>query len=163
MNGDVERHESGSLDVQPDRRHRCTVECRAPGHADVDAESPRDRGLDRRDVTDDDDDTEWQEVTVKETPEEYPTQQSVDLDDGYFLVQKILKAKFQQVWRFLTQWEGYPVSDSTWEPIRSFVLPDGRLNEVFVEFCKKEKLEKVLKHAHDLSCRKPNASANAQA
>ena len=101
-----------------------------------------------------DEEGEWEEITLEEATEQ-PTEVTQDktVDETYFLVDKILKAKFKQGWRFLTQWEGYPVSASTWEPIKSFVLPDGKLNEVFVEFCKTNKMDKILRHATELSHR----------
>ena len=61
-------------------------------------------------------------------------------DMGFYNVEKILKHKYQQGWRFLTQWEGFPVSSATWEPARSFKLPDNRLNSVFERYCREQNL-----------------------
>jgi transposase InsO family protein len=36
--------------------------------------------------------------------------------DGFYQVEAILKHKYRQGWRFLTKWEGFPISSSTWEP-----------------------------------------------
>ena len=54
---------------------------------------------------------------------------------GNYIVERLFKAEYRQGWRSLAQWAGYPVSDTTWEPVKAFVHADGKLNEVFVEFC----------------------------
>jgi hypothetical protein len=78
-------------------------------------------------------------------------EKEVDENDGYFNVHKILKHKFSQGWRFLTQWEGYPLTASTWEPLRSFILPEGKLNEPFVEYCEEKGLSELLKRAKEMA------------
>ena len=54
---------------------------------------------------------------------------------GNYLVESILQACYKQGWRFLVKWQGYGTADSTWEPVKAFVLDGGRLNEVFASFC----------------------------
>ena len=54
---------------------------------------------------------------------------------GNYTVERLLKLEYPQGWSLLTQWAGYPVSDATWEPVKAFVHADGKLNELFVEFC----------------------------
>ena len=66
---------------------------------------------------------------------------------GYYNVEKIIKHKFQQGWRFLVVWEGFPVSAATWEPISAFVLPNGKVNQVFKEYCEERGLVEILKKA----------------
>ena len=70
-------------------------------------------------------------------------QEQADL--GYYNVFKILKHKFQQGWKFLVQWENFPVSASTWEPISAFVLPNGSVNSIFKEYCEERGLQSILK------------------
>ena len=53
------------------------------------------------------------------------------------MVSKILRHKYDQGWKFLTAWEGYPISSSTWEPMKSFKLADGKWNSVFEDYCRK--------------------------
>ena len=48
-------------------------------------------------------------------------------------VERILRGQYRQGWRFLTKWEGYGTSESTWEPVRAFVHDDGKLNHVFLD------------------------------
>ena len=47
----------------------------------------------------------------------------------------MLRGQYRQGWRFLTKWEGYGTSESTWEPVRAFVHDDGKLDHVFVDYC----------------------------
>ena len=54
---------------------------------------------------------------------------------GAYHVEQILRGQYRQGWRFLTKWEGYGTSESTWEPVRAFVHDDGKLNHVFVDYC----------------------------
>ena len=68
-------------------------------------------------------------------------------EEGFYNVEEILKHKFKQGWRFLTHWEGYPITSSTWEPIKSFILPSGALNEKFQEYCERQDLREILRKA----------------
>ena len=78
-----------------------------------------------------------QEATVPQIDE--------TLDDSFYNVKAILKHKFSQGWRFLTHWEGFPIGASTWEPKKSFILPDGRVCEPFLEYCRNNGLMSILK------------------
>ena len=53
---------------------------------------------------------------------------------GNYLVRSILQARYKQGWRFLVKWQGYGTADSTWEPVKAFVLDGGRVNEVFARY-----------------------------
>ena len=63
---------------------------------------------------------------------------------GYYNVAKIIKHKFQNGWKFLVVWEGFPISASTWEPITAFLLPNGSVNSIFKEYCETHDLSNVL-------------------
>ena len=54
---------------------------------------------------------------------------------GAYHVEHILGGQYNQGWRFLTKWEGYGTSESTWKPVRAFVHDHGKLNHVFVDYC----------------------------
>ena len=54
---------------------------------------------------------------------------------GAYHVQQLLRAQYRQGGPFLTKWEGYGTSQSTWEPVRAFVHDDGKTNHVFVDYC----------------------------
>ena len=47
----------------------------------------------------------------------------------------------------MTFWKGFPVSAATWEPLSTFVLPDWRLNEAFLDFCRREGLDSLIEAA----------------
>ena len=72
---------------------------------------------------------------------------------GYYNVECILKHKYLQGWRFLTQWEGYPLSAATWEPIKSFRLPGGSLNAQFKAYCEANGLAEILRKALGINSR----------
>ena len=55
--------------------------------------------------------------------------------EGTYHVEQILRGQYRQGWRFLTKWEGYGTSESTWEPVRAFSHDDGKPNHVFVDYC----------------------------
>ncbi len=65
-------------------------------------------------------------------------------NEGYYNVYKILKHKFQQGWKFLVWWEGFPITASTFEPISSFILANGSINSVFKAYCVDNGLTHIL-------------------
>ena len=87
----------------------------------------------------------------EESPQPKPDVQTMDVDEqaeiGFFNVFKIVKHKFQQGWKFLVWWENFPVSASTWEPISSFVHPNGSVNSVFKSYCLENGLTNILQKA----------------
>ena len=54
---------------------------------------------------------------------------------GFYNVEAILRHDYKQGWRFLTKWEGFSASETTWEPTRAFSLGGGEINEVFQRYC----------------------------
>ena len=72
---------------------------------------------------------------------------------GAYHVEQILRGQYRQGWRFLTKWEGYGTSESTWEPIRAFVHDDGKLNHVSVDYCLAHapRLDTALRQAQRIS------------
>ena len=53
---------------------------------------------------------------------------------GAYHVEQIPRGQYWGGWRFLTKWEGYCTSESTWEQVRAFPHDDGKLNHVFVDY-----------------------------
>ena len=51
--------------------------------------------------------------------------------DGYYVVAGIARHEYKEGWKFLTLWEGYGVSEATWEPMSPFIQPDGGIDPVF--------------------------------
>ena len=76
------------------------------------------------------------------------TQEQQEL--GFYNVEKILKHKYRNGWKFLVIWENFPPSASTWEPISNFCLPNGSVNSVFKDYCLENGLTNILQKA--LSC-----------
>ena len=51
----------------------------------------------------------------------------------------------------LTLWEGFGVEEATWEPFSAFVLPEGRLNSVLVDYLSQNNLGELLRLAETLA------------
>ena len=58
---------------------------------------------------------------------------------------------YRQGWRFFTLWEGFGVEETTWEPFSAFVLPEGRLNSVLVDYLSQNNLGELLRLAETLA------------
>ena len=56
---------------------------------------------------------------------------------GVYNVARIVKHKFQQGWKFLVVWEGFPVSAATWEPMSAlwsrWQNADSKRNRICVQ------------------------------
>ena len=48
-------------------------------------------------------------------------------------------------------WEGFGVEEATWEPFSAFLLPDGRLNSVLVDYLSQKNLGELLRLAETLA------------
>ena len=71
--------------------------------------------------------------------------------EGFYLVKSVLRHRYRQGWRFLTLWEGFGVEEATWEPFSAFVLPEGRLNSVLVDYLSQNNLGELLRLAETLA------------
>ena len=71
--------------------------------------------------------------------------------EGFYLVTSVLRHRHRQGWRFLTLWEGFGVGEATWEPFSAFVLPEGHLNSVLVDYLSQNNLGEVLRLAQTLA------------
>lgn len=65
-------------------------------------------------------------------------------EQGYYNVEKIVKHKFSQGWKFLVKWEGFPIENCTWEPAKNFLQQGGVLNSVFKSYCEEHGLQGLL-------------------
>ena len=74
--------------------------------------------------------------------------------EGLYLVNPVIRHRYCQGWRFLTLWEGCGVEEATCEPFSAFVLPEGRLNSVLVDYFSQNNLGKLLRLAETLASQK---------
>ena len=71
--------------------------------------------------------------------------------EGFYLVKPVVRYRYCQGWRFLTLWEGFGVEKATWEPFFAFLLPEGRLNSVLVDYLSQNNLGELLRLAETLA------------
>ena len=71
--------------------------------------------------------------------------------EGFYLVNSVIRHRYCQSWRFLTLWEGFGVEEATWEPFSAFVLPEGRVNSVLVDYLSQNNLGELLRLAETLA------------
>ena len=84
-----------------------------------------------------------------------PMEVEVQLPD--MNVKEMAKQGFYLVntrWRFLTLWERFGVEEGTWEPFSAFVLPEGCLNPVLVDYVSQKNLGELLRLAETLASQK---------
>ena len=78
--------------------------------------------------------------------------------DGYYVVAGIARHEYKQGWKFLTLWDGYGLSEATWEPMSAFIQPDGSINSIFCSYLVENYEGQLLTRAETLSKRKKKAS-----
>ena len=66
-------------------------------------------------------------------------------------MKSVIRHRYCQEWRFFTLWEGFGVEEATWEPFSAFVLPEGRLNSVLVDYLSQKNLGELLRLAEMLA------------
>ena len=71
--------------------------------------------------------------------------------EGFYLVTPVLRHRYRRGWRLLTLWEGFGVEEATWEPFPVFVVPEGRLNSVLVDYVSQNNLGELLRLAETLA------------
>ena len=74
--------------------------------------------------------------------------------EGFYLVKSVFRHRHSRGWHFLTLWEGFGVGEAAWEPFSAFVLPEGRLNSVLVDYLSQNNLGELLRLAETLSSQK---------
>ena len=92
------------------------------------------------------------------SPEEADELQETTADemavDGYYLVAGIARDEYKQGWKLLTLWDGYGLSEATWEPMYPFIQPDASMNPIFCSYFVENNQGQLLTHAETLSQRK---------
>ena len=74
--------------------------------------------------------------------------------EGFYLVKWVIRDRYRPGWRFLTLWEGFGVEEATWEPFSAFLLPEGRVNSVVVDYLSQNNLGELLRLAETLASQK---------
>ena len=74
--------------------------------------------------------------------------------EGFYLVKSVIRHCYRQGWRFVTLWEGFRVVEATCEPCSAFVLPEGRLNSVLVDYLSQNNLGELLRLAETRASQK---------
>ena len=74
--------------------------------------------------------------------------------EGFYLVKSVIPHRYRQGWRFLTLWEGFLVEEATSGAFSAFVLPEGRLKSVQVDYLSQNNLEELLRLAETLASHK---------
>ena len=76
--------------------------------------------------------------------------------EGSYVVKSFFPHRYRQGWRLLTLLEGFGVEEATWEPFFAFVLPEGRLVSVRVDYVSQNNLGELPRLAETLALqRKP--------
>ena len=71
--------------------------------------------------------------------------------DGYYVVAGNAHHEYEQGWKFLTLWEGYGVSEATWEPMSASIQRDGDINAVFRSYLVPNNEPQLLSRGETLS------------
>ena len=92
------------------------------------------------------------------SPEEADKPEEMTADemavDGYYVVAGIARHEYKEGWKFLTPWDGYGLSEATWEPTSAFIQPDGSMNPIFCSYLVENNEGQLLTPAETLSQRK---------
>ena len=71
-------------------------------------------------------------MEVEDTP---PDMNAEDMaKQGFNVVKSIIRHSYRQSWCFVSLQEGLGVGEATCEPLSAFVLPEGCLNSVLVDY-----------------------------
>ena len=74
--------------------------------------------------------------------------------ESFYLVKSVIRHRYRQGWRFLNLGEGFGVEEATWEPFSAFLLPEGRLNSVLVDYLSQNNRGDFLRLAETLASQK---------
>ena len=73
--------------------------------------------------------------------------------DGYYVVTGIARHEYKQGWNFLTLWEGYGLSEATWESMSASILADGSVHSIFCSYHVENNQRQLITRAETLSKR----------
>ena len=69
-------------------------------------------------------------------------------------LQVLLATSINRAEKFLTLWDGYGLSEATWEPMSAFIQPGGSINPIFRSYLVENNKGQLLTRAETLSQRK---------
>ena len=91
-------------------------------------------------------------------PEEADKLEEMTADEtavnGYYVVAGIARHEYKHGWKFLTLWDGYGLSEATWELMSAFIQPDRIINPIFRSCLVENNEGQLLTRAETLSHRK---------
>ena len=79
--------------------------------------------------------------------------------DGYYVVAGIARHEYKQGSKFVTLWDGYGLSEAAWEPMPTFIQPDGSINPIFRSYLVENSEGQLLTRAETLSQRKKKSES----
>ena len=94
------------------------------------------------------------EVELKEAEELQEMTAHEVAVDGYYVFAGVARDEFKQGSKFLTLWDGYGLSEATWEPKSALIHPNGSINPIFRSYLVENNEGQLLTHAETLSQRK---------
>ena len=74
--------------------------------------------------------------------------------EGFYLVKSVFRHRYRRGWRFFTSWKGLGVEKAIWEPFSAFLLPEGCLNFVLVDYLSQNNPGELLRLAETLASQK---------
>ena len=74
--------------------------------------------------------------------------------DGYYVVTGIARHEYKQGWKCVTLWDGYGLSEATWEPLSAFIQPDGSIKPIIRSYLVENNEGQLPTRAETLSQRK---------
>ena len=74
--------------------------------------------------------------------------------DGYYVVAGIARHEYKQGRKFITLWDGYWLSEATWEPMSAFIQTDGSINPICRFYLVENNKGQLLTRAETMSQRK---------
>ena len=91
-------------------------------------------------------------------PEESDELEEMTADEmavnGCYVLAGIARHEYKEGWKFLTLWDGYALSEATWEPMSAFLQPEGSINPIFCSYVVENNEGQQLTRAETLSQRK---------
>ena len=69
-------------------------------------------------------------------------------------LQVLLARSINRARKFLTLWDGYGLSEATWEPMSAFIQPEGSINPIFRTYLVENNEGQLLTRAETMSQRR---------